>query len=333
MRSRAVLFVQNGVAELGEVEVPDPKETEIRVHTEMSSISVGTERWVLTEKFYTRSNRSDHPTPYPCVPGYQKVGIVEAVGKAVKDVRVGDRVFTTIARIESGAAPMWGGHIEHSVYEAGEAIQLPEGFDLKAAASLVLAQVGVNGGSRGTVKPGDLAVVLGDGMVGQWAAQTLRSRGARVILAGRREYRLALARKYSADRAVNVREESLEELVRREKPEGAALVVETVATRETVGQALGLLRHDGHCVLLGWYVEGDDLLSIHDLQGKELTLWATGGWLRPRLMKTIGMAQEGSLHVAELMTRVFTPEDAPKAYRLMVDKSEDFLGMVIDWRR
>jgi len=332
MRSRAILFVANGVAELGEVEVPDPQPGEIRVRVEMSSISVGTERWVLTEKFFTRGNRPDRPTPFPVVPGYQKVGIVEAVGKDVQDVREGDRVFTTIARIAAGARPMWGGHIEHSVYGAGEAIKLSGDFDLKAAASLVLAQVGVNGGSRAPVRPGDMAVVIGDGMVGQWAAQTLRARGARVILAGRRDFRLELARRYSADLTVNVRRESLEEVAQQEKAGGVDIVIETVSTRETIQQALGLLHHDGHCVLLGWYVEGEDLISIHDLQGKEIALWSTGGWQRPRLLKTIEMIQRGTLHVAELVTHIFTPEEAPEAYQWMLRKNEDFLGMVIDWR-
>ena len=68
---------------------------------------------------------------------------------------------------------------------------LPAGLDPVAYAGLVLTQVGFNCGSRSPVTPGSTAVVIGDGLVGQWAGQTLVQRGARVVMVGRHPDRLA----------------------------------------------------------------------------------------------------------------------------------------------
>ena len=61
--------------------------------------------------------------------------------------------------------------------------KLPGGLDPLAFSGLVLTQVGYNVGTRPRIEIGDGAIVIGDGLVGQWSAQTLAWRGARVLWA------------------------------------------------------------------------------------------------------------------------------------------------------
>ena len=329
-KTRAVCALAADKVVLREVTIPEPGPQEVVVRAEYSSISTGTERWVITGQFHPPGGK---PLPYPLVPGYQKSGVVEALGAEVSGLRVGQRVFATIAKLaDEQVIAGWGGHIEHSVLPQTEVIPLPEGLDPVKAAALVLTQVGFNGGSRPPVRQGDRALVIGDGLVGQWLAQMLRQRGARVVLVGRRPERLAVAAQWSADLAVNVRETPLAEIAQQEAPGGFDIVADSIGTAQSVEQLLGLVRRDGHLVLNGYYREGEHLLSIQQLHGREITAHAPAGWTRQRLVDTLGLVEEGTLRVRELMTHILPVEKASEAYHLVLNKPEAFLGICLDWQ-
>lgn len=374
MKSAAIVFTRPGEIELGEVEVPSELgPTEVLVRTQLSGLSTGTERWLLTARFFRAATPVGGERGFPLVPGYQKVGVVERVGASVRAFRPGDRVFCTVGRITAGAkardvAGARGGHLRYSVQDQAEVISLPPGLDPRAAAGLVLTQVGHNGASRPPIEPGDVAVVLGDGLVGQYAAQTLRARGARVLISGRRAFRLDLARRHSADAVHDAREGDLAGAIERfrtragprERPapgeataaaswmrpeeaaladlrregdaRGADVIVDTTGSRETVRLAAGLLRHNGHLVLLGWYPEPENQLLEDWLHAREIAAYGTGSWRRHRLLGALSGIVADWLKPRALITHEVPIADAPRVYReLLLEKREDFLGVVFDW--
>jgi bacteriochlorophyllide a dehydrogenase len=328
MKTRAVCALSPDRVELREVSVPDLGSHDVLVRAHYSIISTGTERWVITGQFHAPGQPS---MSWPLVPGYQKVGVVEAVGAHVDDLTVGQVVFATISHISEGATSGWGGHILHSVCDQSQVIPLPDGLDPVKAASLVLTQVGYNGGSRPPVSKGDTALVVGDGLVGQWLAQTLRSRGAHVLLAGRRPERLALAREHSADDIVDVRETPLTVLAEGAVPEGFDIVADTIGTAESVDTLTDLSRNNGHLILNGYYRESEHLLSMQALHSAEITVHAPAGWTRERLLATLDLVASGDLRVRELVTHMIGADEADKAYGLVLNKSEPFLGICLDW--
>jgi threonine dehydrogenase-like Zn-dependent dehydrogenase len=107
------------------------------------------------------------------VPGYQKVGVVERVGAAVQTLRSAKRCFVTVSKVEGQFYP-FGGHVSPAVTHRGQVWPLARKRPPVAASGLVLTQVGYNVGMRPHIEPGDAVVVLGDGLVGHWAAQTLQ---------------------------------------------------------------------------------------------------------------------------------------------------------------
>src|SRR5262245_45011361 len=100
MKSEAVLFTGRNRVEYRVVETPDPGPNDVVVATRHSWISNG------TEGSFLRGERVDGITPwepglalpFPMVPGYQKVGIVEAIGREVRGLREGQWVFVTVSR-------------------------------------------------------------------------------------------------------------------------------------------------------------------------------------------------------------------------------------------
>jgi len=328
VKTLAVCAISRERVKFRDVEIPDLGPNDVLVRAHYSIISTGTERWVITGQFHPPG---DTPISWPLVPGYQKVGIVEAVGADVDELSTGRHVFATTSQIARGAASGWGGHVHMSVCDRNEVIPLPDGLDPIKAAGLVLTQVGYNGGSRPPVHDGSIALVVGDGLVGQWLAQTLNARGARVVLAGRRPERLALADEYSADDIVDVRETPLAVLAAEKAHSGFDIVADTTGMVETVEALIPLARHDGHLILNGYYREDHQLLSIQTLHSAEITVHAPAGWTRDRLLTTLSHVESGELRVRELVTHILPANEADRAYDLVLNKAEPFLGICLDW--
>mgnify|MGYP005834917687 CR=1 FL=1 len=327
--TRAVLFEAANRVAIRDVPLPPLRENELLIENEYSAISVGTERWCLLGELHPPG---EAPTPFPFVPGYQAAGVVLEVGPAVQGFVRGDRVFSVNGRLDpSGPHSCWGGHMHYHVAQPESVLKLPADVSTREASYLVLAQVGFNGATQPPVGPNDTVVVIGDGLVGQWAAQVFRHRGAHVLLAGHHDDRLALAARWSADEVVNTHHEDLAALVRRRWPQGVQIAAESASRSMLIRQAIHLLEYHGKLVLLGYYPEGECLLDIHWVRERETTVYCPNSWARPRLKGTLDLVGRGRMHVEELITHELPAERAADAYRLIVQKSEPFLGIVLRW--
>jgi 2-desacetyl-2-hydroxyethyl bacteriochlorophyllide A dehydrogenase len=274
------------------------------------------------------------------VPGYQAAGVVREVGAEVTHVRPGDRVFSASAgrwgRAVEGSDLHYGvgGHVGHHVSDSSALIKLPDGVSTREAAGLALAQVGYNGATRPRVVPGDVAVVVGDGLVGLYAGQVLRLRGAFVILAGHHADRMALASRHgAADEVIDSTEQDLREVVLSRYPEGVPITVETASKQALIHLCVDLLERDGQFVLLGYYPDGECHIDTHWVRRRETTVYCPNGIARERMERTLGLIAQGKMHVAELITDEFPYDQAAGAFRMIMDKPRPFLGVVLDWRQ
>jgi 3-hydroxyethyl bacteriochlorophyllide a dehydrogenase len=212
MEARAVVTPSIGKVEFTSVTVPDPTSEDVVIQIIHSWISNGTEGSMIRgERIAGDTPRSDSdPMPFPHVPGYQKTGIVEWVGKNVRDIHIGDLVFATV----SPANAMFyshGGHVSPAVTHHSQVWKLPPDTNSIAVSGLVLTQVGYNVGMRPSISEGEAAVVLGDGLVGHWAAQTLQARGAKTLLIGKHKERLEKFEPASGDGILNLETNDLVE--------------------------------------------------------------------------------------------------------------------------
>lgn len=331
MQANAVIATAPREVTFRSVEVPEPGPQEVVVRVLHSWISNGTEgSFVRGERIAGDTPRQESdPLPFPHVPGYQKVGIVAALGAEVRDLSVGDLVFATVSRV-AGMFYDHGGHVSPAVTARSQLWKLPSGLDPVAASGLVLTQVGYNAGTRPALQPGDAAVVLGDGMVGHWTAQTLQQRGARVLLAGRHDNRLGLFACREGDRTVNSRTETLGAAVAAWAPEGLQVLVDTVGSVETTEALLPQMRHFGQLVSVGFYgTEG--LFDAQKLRARELAFYAPSGWQKRRMDETLDWLAQGKLTTTHLITHRFPVAQAAEAFAKILDKHDGVLGVVLDW--
>jgi 2-desacetyl-2-hydroxyethyl bacteriochlorophyllide A dehydrogenase len=202
--------------------------------------------------------------------------------------------------------------------------------DAVAASGLVLTQVGYNTGMRPVVQQRDAAIVIGDGMVGHWTAQTLQARGAKVLLIGRHDERLKLLTLRNGDRVVNEKEADVLSLVREWAPEGAQAVCDTVGTIDLLENLIPLMRHGGHISSAGFY-GANGRIDIQKLRDRELTLHAPAGWNKARMDATLEMLASGELHTKHLISHRFRAAQAGEAFDLILSRREPVLGVVLDW--
>lgn len=330
MKGYGVVFVDKGKVEYQEVTVPELGSRDIVIDVEHSWISIGTESSFLKgeriagEVPYLEGDA----LPFPQINGYQKVGKIRALGDQVEGFQAGERVFATVSKVK-GMAFSEGGHVSPAVTDVNQVWKIPDGMSPVAFAGLVLTQVGYNCGSRPPVKEGDQAVVIGDGLVGQWAAQTLIHRGAKVTVLGRHEDRLALLpdEAFTMNTSKNDASEQLSSL----NPD-LSIIVDTVGSLTAVYECLPYLRHNGHLVSAG-FLGTDGRIDIQSLREKEVTLHNPSGWDNQRMNETIRGIEEGWLQTETLITHQFPAEQATEAWKLISDKNKPCLGVVLNWDR
>lgn len=251
---------------------------------------------------------------------------VRLVGSAVSGVAVGERVFAALGKV-SGMFDGMGGHIQPSVCPIGQIWRLPPGADPDDYCGLVLAQVGYNCGMRPTVQTGDRAFVIGDGLVGQWAAQTLLHRGAELAVLGRHNGRLSLLPE--GVHRVNAREEEeLSDILRTFSK--VAIVVDTVGDMDTFWQIEPAMTRDSHLVSAGFLGE-KGLVDIQRLRGREMTLHTPSGWTASRMDATIEAIDAGWLRTSPLITHRFPAMEAAKAWAFIQANKSACLGVVLEW--
>ncbi len=331
MKSKAVVFTAPNTVQYQEVNCPEPGPDDVVVQITHSWISNG------TEGSYMRGERVDGDTPYregdpwpfPVVTGYQKIGKVEWVGANISDLVVGETVFSTIGRVD-GMHHWYGGQVSPSVCGRDDVWKLPEGIEPLAFAAMVLAQVGYNAGARPAIRIGEPAVVVGDGLVGQWTAQTLAWRGADVILVGHHDYRLASFANRPFRHSINSKQTEWLEAVQVRFPDGVQVVVDTVGSIAIMEAAQKVLKRFGHLVSAGFY-RTQDRLALQPPRYGELTIDLVSGWTRQRMDETLRLIAGGHLATLPLITHHFPVERAAEAWRVIEEKSEPVMGVILDW--
>ena len=330
MKTSAVVFTGPGQVDFVEIEMPPPGRDEVQVRTTYSTVSVGTEGWVFQNRFTWMAGG----TPYPCVPGYQRAGVVESVGNDVTGWRAGDRVMATSGAWMGPVSPTWGSHVAVANTKAAEIYRIPDGADEIDASGAVVAQVGYNAAYRASLQPGDWVVVYGDGLIGQCVAQAARSRGARVILVGHRPERLRLAAAHSADATLNSHDEDVPTRVMAlTSGRPVTAILDSVQKEDAQMQYMPLLEHGRGQVVYCGFTAGTSWADMGELQKRELTAHFISGWDRRRMEATLQLMAEGRMRLRPLITHQVACMRAPEMYRMMLAANEPFLGITLNWNK
>jgi 3-hydroxyethyl bacteriochlorophyllide a dehydrogenase len=322
----AFVFPKPNEAEIREYDVPALEDKEILVEIEYAGVTTGTERQI----FYGQDDRA----VFPVITGYQSVGVVTETKGDCGSIKVGDKVMAGPGAKVPGLNICWGSHVSQAVMSAGAVIPFPKGLKPEAGAMAWVAAVGNQGNMHANVKKGDVVVVVGQGMIGQMAAQVARVRGAgKVITVDTKPFRLELSKKFTADIVVNADKEDVKEVLKSVSEEGADVVFEATGISALVPMCLDLLKAGGTLVYQGWYA-GDIVFPFqvpHEKQAKMVFPFAWNG--NEAIALCAGYMAEGKMKVDSLITHIVSYKDAPKMYpELISKKAEDVMGILINFK-
>ena len=277
----------------------------------------------------------DRPVRYPLIMGHEFIGEVAAVGAGVTHLMPGDRVAVepnyscgSCALCREGNRNLCAKRTAVGIDVSGGFAQfarLPARCCWLAPAGLTEEQlllteplaVMVRAVARAEVKPGATAAVVGAGTLGLLGLQVLRARGARVLVVGRTERRLSLARQLGAEAVHSLAAGPGSEAARAfSGREGVDVVVETAGTPEAVAGAIELARPGGRVVLTGLPHEPSQVHFFWVVR-HELTL--VGSMIyQDEFPEAMRLLHDGAVTVAPLVTHRFPLDaigDAFVAYR------------------
>jgi len=265
------IFARGGHAIIGEVDVPTLRRGEVLVRTAFSTVSAGTEMWILRKSAEGDARDEEYPGDTPWVDphiragilhaekprrpvpghislGYSLSGIVEAVSPEVTDIAPGDRV----ACMGSQCAH----HAEVVAIPRNLAVRVPDGLGLEQAGFVTLAAICEEALRRCAITFGETVVLYGLGLLGLLAGQIAMAAGYYVIGLDIDPRRLDQARAFGITDVHDPRAIDPVELVRsRTAGFGADAVVLGIVNEssEPTNLSLRMTRQHGRVVGLGLF--------------------------------------------------------------------------------
>lgn len=212
---------------------------------------------------------------YPCRFGHEWAGVVESVGEDVKAFKAGDRVFsdnfTSCGECEAckkgaymdcpdirsvGTVNCWDGcFAEYMLMPERHVFKLPDNISMDEAALIEPASIAYDAFKNVTLTENDTAVVFGTGAIGMVAVWLCKYYGAgKVILVGRSESKLEIAKQVGADYTINSREtDTIEKIKELTDGKGASFYVETSGAQSALIDCINSARRYARISVVSFY--------------------------------------------------------------------------------
>jgi len=236
-----------------------------------------------------------HPMiTWPIILGHECSGVIAELGPGVEGWRVNDDVvvepfFTcgTCPACRQGRYNLCrdlkllghqvaGSLAEYVVADARFLHRKPRTLSFEEAALAEPASCARHAVERCGLKGGDLIVILGCGTVGSLAMQYALTKGAEVVVADVKDFKLEMAAQLGADHTVNAARDDLRERVMGLTAGlGADCVLEAVGRPDTLAATVDLVRRGGTILLMGWSGNETDALNLTKVTLDELTVLGT----------------------------------------------------------
>jgi threonine 3-dehydrogenase len=327
---------------LNEVPIPDIGPTDVLIRVEKAGVC-GTDAHIYSWDKWAQ-NRI-HP---PLVIGHEFMGMVHAVGNAVRAVRVGDRVSAeghiadlTCVLCRTGAAHICE-HVkiigvdrdgsfaeyiampEYNVWKLDPAIpdEFAAVFDPLGNAVHTVMAAGVSTKS---------VVITGVGSIGLMAIPVARAAGAASVYAiDVNPAKLELAKRLGADETFDARTPGLvDEIKNRTGGDGVEVLLEMSGSGSAIDMGLQMVRNGGTAALLGIPSDAININLAERIIFKGLrVLGINGREMFETWYQTQALVKSGRVDLRPIITHVLPFSEFDRAFELM--RSGEAAKIVLD---
>ncbi len=336
MKAKNIVFTAPMKAELLERELPDEVGPgKVLVRTAVSTVSPGTERAVITDS-PNAGGYVEHV--FPRRSGYSSAGYVEKVGEGVKGLQPGDRAIV-----------FWGTHAEYNLVPAHQVVKITDdSISFEEAAVVFISTFSLAAIRKCRLEIGESSLVMGCGLLGQFAVKLLRAAGAVPILAADPiESRRKEAAAGGADYVLDPLAEGFAAKVKELTGGGVKTAIEVTGVGAGLDETLDCMQRFGRVALLGCtrdknftidyyrkvHSPGITLIGAHTKARPSYESHA--GWYTERddITSVLSLLSAGRINFkAFLPEKSYSPADCQQVYdRVINDRSFPTLAQ-FDWR-
>lgn len=332
---KQILFTEPHVAKLVDAPLRAVEGTLVKVKTEFSTISPGTERANLLGN--KNVGWTGGEAPFPRKLGYSSSGVVVEVGEKVTTCKVGDRV-----------AMCWSKHAEYNVLDENNVVVLLDGIDFDVASIVHIATFPLAAIRKCRLEFGESVLVMGLGLLGQLAVKIARASGAYPVIGvdpcqGRREEALA----FGADYVLDPYAEDFANQAKALTGGGAKVCIEVTGVGAGLNGALDCMARFGRVALLGCTRESDFTVDYYKkVHGPGITLIGAHTNARPEqesypgyfttrddMLALIRMIVGGRLDFKEMIREVHSPSECSEVYTRLAQGKNFPIVVQFDWRK
>ena len=288
----------------------------------------------------------------PIIMGHEASGVVEAVGRNVRNISAGDRVtFDSTVYCNScpacrqgrvnlcrnrevlGASTSLfhrdGAMADYVVVPSWIVHRLPDTVSFEEASLIEPASVGLHAARITPVDVNDTVAVVGAGPIGLFAMQSARVRGAgKIIVLDLKEERLTLAARLGADLTINPSTADIQKEMQRApgrlEPDA---VLEAVGTEATVALALGLVKLGGHVTLIG-NITPEIHINLQDIVLHELTIRGSCA-IAGEYRASLDLMAEGRIRAKPLISRIMPLAEGQQAFDALYSGEPGLMKIVL----
>lgn len=285
--------------------------------------------------------------------GHETVGVVEAVGADVKNVKPGDRVAVNVETFCGECYFCKNGYVNNCTDKNGgwalgcridggqaEYVRVPyadQGLtkipdkvtDEQALFTGDVLATGFWAARISEIKKGDTVLIIGAGPTGICTLLCVRLlQPERIIVCEKDETRARFVREHYPDVLVCGPDECEEFVLSRSKHGGADVVMEVAGAKNTFELAWKCARPNAVVTVVALYDEAQ-VLPLPDMYGKNLT-FKTGGVDGCDCEEILNLIEQGKIDTTPLITHRYKLADIEEAYRVFENRLDNVIKIAIE---
>lgn len=282
--------------------------------------------------------------------GHEFSGVVEAVGKNVKNVKKWDRVTiepifrnTESPFITTGeynlSEPLGfvgltsnGGFAKYTVVEDYMVHKMPDKMTFEQGAIVEPAAVAAYGIQQSGLKMGDTVLIAGAGPIGLLTVQVAVATGAsQIFVSDISENRLKKAKEVGASHTFDARDKDIPQKIKMMTGFGVDVFIDAAGVQASFDTGINSLRNGGSAVLVALFMNKVEHNAL-DQAMRELTIKGIIGY-RNIFPQVIALINSGRLPVEKLITSVISLDEIVEKGFEALTKDPSEVKILVDINR
>lgn len=282
--------------------------------------------------------------------GHEFSGVVEEVGKNVKNIKKGDRV-TVEPIFKNPESPFIstgeynlseplgfigltanGAFAKYVVVEDYMVHKMPDSMTFEQGAIVEPAAVAAYAIQRSGMKLGDTVLITGAGPIGLLTVQVALAAGAsQIFVSDLSENRLKKAKEIGATHTFNAKDKDITQKIKEITGHGVDVFIDAAGVQATFDTGINSLRNGGTAILVALFGKS----VTHDALNqtlRELTIIGTAAY-RNIFPEVIALISSGRLPVEKLITSVISLDEIVEKGFEVLTKDPSEVKILVDINR